>query len=184
LFGDTSAAVSLLTVTVISVDRYLAYRPRGKYRDIVTLKKTLLAIACYWMIACLWIGLWLGSKRAAQQLQTVVVSFCFLSTSACYTRVCVGLRFCKAHIQARNTPNAVTMVFYKKSVFTMRMFAGFFFSVIHLISFWKQFRTFSSMNKHISVLKHAPKQWRISARQLIHLFTAVQSKRYLSYFLQ
>ena len=125
LFGDALAAVSLLTVTVISVDRYLAYRLRGKYRDAVTLKKTLFAIVCCWMIACLWIGLRIGSKRAAQQLQTVVVSFCFLLTFACYTRVYVGLRFCKTHIQARNTPNAATMVCYKKSAFTMAYICGF-----------------------------------------------------------
>lgn len=125
LFGDALAAVSLLTVTVISVDRYLAYRLRRKYRDIVTLKKTLLAIACCWMIACLWIGLRLGSKRAARQLQTVVVSFCFILTFACYARVCVGLRFCKTHIQARNTPNAVTMACYKKSAVTMAYVCGF-----------------------------------------------------------
>lgn len=125
LFGDALAAVSLLTVTVISVDRYLAYRLRGKYRDIVTLKKTLLAIACCWMIACLWISLRLGNKHAARQLQTVVVSFCFLLTFACYTRVCVGLRFCKTHIQARNTPNAVTMAYYKKSALTMAYVCGF-----------------------------------------------------------
>ena len=125
LFGDALAAVSLLTVTVISLDRYLAYRLREKYRDIVTLKKTLLAIACCWMIACLWIGLRLGSKRSARQLQTVMVSFCFILTFACYARVCVGLRFCKIHIQARNTPNAATMACYKKSAVTTAYVCGF-----------------------------------------------------------
>lgn len=125
LFGDALAAVSLLTVTVISVDRYLAYRLRGKYREIVTLKKTLFAIACCWMIACIWIGLRLGSKRSARQLQTVVVSLCFLLTFACYTRVCVGLRFCKTYIQARNFPNAITMAYYKKSAVTMAYVCGF-----------------------------------------------------------
>lgn len=125
LFGDALAAVSLLTVTVISVDRYLAYRLRGRYRAIVTLKKTLVAIAFCWMIACLWIGLRLGSKSAAQQLQTVVASFCFLLTFACYTRVCLGLRFSKTHIQARNIPNVITMACYKKSAMTMAYVCGF-----------------------------------------------------------
>ena len=119
------AAVSLLIVTVISVDRYLAYHLRGKYRDIVTLKKTLFAIACCWMIACLWIGLRFGNKRAARQLQTVVVSLCLLLTFASYARIYVGLRFCKTRIQTRNVPNTITMAYYKKSAVTMAYVCGF-----------------------------------------------------------
>ena len=125
LVGDALAAVSLLIVAVISVDRYLAYRLRGKYRYIVTLKKTLLAVAACWMIACLWIGLRFGNKSAARKLQTAVISLCFLLTFASYIRVCVGLRFCKTHIQARNVPNAITMACYRKSAVTMAYVCGF-----------------------------------------------------------
>lgn len=126
LFGDALAAVSLLTVTVISIDRYLAYRLRGKYREIVTLKKTIFAVACCWMIACLWIGLRIGSKPAARVLQTVVVSLCILSTFASYTRVCMGLRFSKTHsIRARNAPNTINMACYKKSAISMAYVCGF-----------------------------------------------------------
>lgn len=125
LVGDALAAVSLLTVAVISVDRYLAFRLRGKYRDIVTLKRTLLAVAGCWMIACLWIGLRLGNKQAARQLQTVVVSLCLILTFASYTRICVGLRFCKTLIQARNVPNAITMTYFRKSAVTMAYVCGF-----------------------------------------------------------
>lgn len=125
LFGDALAAVSLLTVTVISIDRYLAYCLRGKYRDVVTLKNTILAVICCWVIACVWIGLQVWSKSSARILQTIVVSLCLILTFASYIRVCVGLRYWNTHIQARSAPNAIHVAYYKKSAITMAYVCGF-----------------------------------------------------------
>lgn len=125
LFGDALAAVSLLLVSVISIDRYMAYRLRGKYRSLVTLKKTILAVICCWLIACAWVGLGVWEKNSARVFQTVVVSLCLIVPIASYVNIYVGLRFCSSHIRVRSVLNAIHMPHYKKSAITMAYVCGF-----------------------------------------------------------
>lgn len=125
LIGNALAAVSLLLVSVISIDRFLAYRLRGKYRSVVTLKKTIFAVMCSWVIACVWVGLGVWKKSSARVFQTVVVSLCLIVPIASYISIYVGLRMCSSHIRVRSVLNAIHTPHYKKSAITMAYVCGF-----------------------------------------------------------
>ena len=116
-------AVSVLTLTAISVDRLLALLLGLRYRHAVTLRRVRVTIFCF-----LFIGASVGSIREWRTDVTLVLAFVFLTLSLvtsifCYTRIQLKLRHRQVQHQNRFPLSQTTgggiplnIARYKKSV--------------------------------------------------------------------
>ena len=116
-------AVSVLTLTAISVDRLLALLLGLRYRHVVTLRRVRMAIFCFWFI-----GASVGSIREWRTDITLALAFVFLTLSLvtsifCYTRIQLKLRHRQVQHQNRFPLSQTTgggipvnIARYKKSV--------------------------------------------------------------------
>ncbi|XP_029212710.2 melanocortin receptor 3-like [Acropora millepora] len=91
--GAISLAVSLWTITAISVDRLLALVLKFRYRQVVTLRKAYAAAIASWV--CNGIGLasiFYFRGDAWKILSVTTVGVCLITSSYCYTRIFFRLR--------------------------------------------------------------------------------------------
>ena len=93
--------VSVLTVTAISVDRYLALVLRMRYRTMVTLTRIRTLLAVFTLYTVIGSMLWLYKFRIAAALTAVTLLLCLLTASFCYLRIYLTLRNHQIQVQKR-----------------------------------------------------------------------------------
>jgi len=119
--GRSLYAVSLLTLTAISVDRLLALLLGLRYRQVVTLKRTYLITITFYVLSTafstmesFWNSL-IGSWYAM-----IVIVLCLVTSVFCYTRIFFTLRHhqhqLQDHVQQPNQTNQLNIARYKKAV--------------------------------------------------------------------
>ena len=82
-------------MTVISVDRLLALLLGLRYRQVVTLKRTLMTLIVAWILHILGILAYLWDPIVMSWCIKVVVPVCLLTSFVCYVKIFFILR----HIQ-------------------------------------------------------------------------------------
>ena len=97
------SSVSLLTIVTISVERYIAFRLRLRYRAVVTLKRVVSILVSEWIIAALWSGLRLYKDTAGAITGAVSVISCCLVAPACYLVIRRGIRGHVTQIRQRQS---------------------------------------------------------------------------------
>ena len=109
--------VSLLTMTVISVDRLLALLLGLRYREIVNLKVVYITIASFWVL-CLVASLRIIFDQRKTALYTrILIPLSLLISLASYTKIFRTLRHHQAQVQQQpSQPNALNMARYRKAV--------------------------------------------------------------------
>ena len=126
IIGYTLCGVSLSTMTAISVDRLLALLLGLRYKQIVTLKRTYLIVATFWVTSSfsgLWyisnyrITLWLGRVSTLSTLLLLLISI------ISYTKIFRTLSRHQAEVQHHvqqqpSQPNALNMVKYRKALYS------------------------------------------------------------------
>ena len=123
--GYTLFKVSLLTLTAISVDRLLALLLGLRYRQVVTLKRTHIAVIGLW-IMCIVGG---ASKTFWNTLITswylhIVTVLCLVITISAYTNIFLSLRHNQIHVQnhvAQGQPSQaipLNIARYRKAVYS------------------------------------------------------------------
>jgi len=117
-------AVSMLTMSVISVDRLLALLLGLRHRHVVTLKRVRALLLSFW-IACTTITLIMIKKFAILKMYGYALNYlCLLVSVCCYTKIVFALRHHQAAIQDQvhqersNGETAQNMQQYKKTVST------------------------------------------------------------------
>ncbi|CAH3129960.1 unnamed protein product, partial [Pocillopora meandrina] len=91
--------VSLLTLTAISVDRLLALLLRLRYKEIVTLRRTYIILAIFWVVS-LFAGLFLLLNNRITLWCSFIITLCCLVTSfASYTKIFCALGHHQVQIQ-------------------------------------------------------------------------------------
>ena len=90
--GFIWTCVSLLTMTAISLDRYIALYFYLRYRDIVTTKRVFSVLLAIWLLAGLPASLWYWYPMPYRYFVIVVTSICFIVCTVSYTRIYRGLR--------------------------------------------------------------------------------------------
>ena len=120
--GATLCAVSLLTLTAISVDRLLALLLGLRYRQLVTLKRAYLIVVTFWAVSTvfsttlllnIFITLWCG---------IILILFCLLASTCSYTKIFLTLRHhqnqIQDHAQQPSQTNQLNIARYRKAVST------------------------------------------------------------------
>ena len=81
--GFAACGVSLLTITAISVDRFLALRCHMRYPDLMTISRALYISAILWLITVVLYFLTLWSMNALYFVVAVSILVCLLVSTVC-----------------------------------------------------------------------------------------------------
>lgn len=121
--GYVMASVSTLTATAIALDRYLAFRLRIRYRQLVTVKRVVHILMLVWIIAILFAVSWTVNRNISHIAGAFATFLCISTAFYCYLKIFFGLRHQAAQIQEQNQlgpqanqQNLFNIPVYKKSV--------------------------------------------------------------------
>ena len=130
LYTSTSAifcAVSLMTLTAISVDRLLALMLGLQYRQVVTLRRVWILVATLWLYNAKNAVISIYNFRIAYSIFATEVILCIIASTCCYTKIYRILRQNRAQVQHHvhqgqlcwnGEQNAMNMARYRKTVST------------------------------------------------------------------
>ena len=114
--GFVLSGVSLLTLTAISVDRLLALLLGIRYRQIVTLKRTCIITATFWIFSVAAASFSVSHTRITLWCGIIVIPSCSVISIASYTKIFRTLRHNQVQVRDHVQPNALNMVRYRKAV--------------------------------------------------------------------
>ena len=113
--------VSLFTLTAISVDRLLALLLGIRYRQIVTLKRTYIITATFWILTVAAGSISISHSGIIRWPSIIVIALCSVISIASYTKIFRTLRHHQAQVQdhVQQQPSqttALNMKRYRKAV--------------------------------------------------------------------
>ena len=116
----TLCSVSLLTLTAISVDWLLALSFGLWYRQVVTLKRTYIVVATFWVVSVVPASFLTLNPRITFWCVFIFVPTCLIISVASYTKIFLALRHHYTQIQdhVQQQPNAVNIARYRKAVYS------------------------------------------------------------------
>ena len=118
------SAVSMLTMTAISVDRLLALSLGLRYRHVVTLKRVRVLLLCLWIPSVAFTVIMLRKFAILKMYVYALNSLCLLVSVCCYSKIVFALRHHQGAIQDQvhqDQPSGETaqnMQKYRKTVYT------------------------------------------------------------------
>ena len=111
------ALVSIWSLTVIALDRYLALILRFRYRAIVTVKRMVIVLVSGWLFVAFCTA---SRETLGIQLRQIISNFyllfCIVSSSSFYIKTYFTLRRHKLQMQGENS---FSMAYYRKSLNSM-----------------------------------------------------------------
>lgn len=122
--------VSLLSVTAVSVDRYLALYLHLRYKQLVTNKRVIALLVYTWLFVALVLLMWLWHPWLILGAGIAVGSICILITSGCFFRIYLILRYHFSQIRSQtrhkienqaSNEALINSTHYRKSVLGMFM---------------------------------------------------------------
>ena len=113
--------VSLFTLTAISVDRLLALLLGIRYRQIVTLKRTCIITATFWILSVAAGSFYISHNRIVIWYTIIFIPSCSVISIASYTKIFRTLRNHQAQLQHHfqqqpSQTTALNMARYRKAV--------------------------------------------------------------------
>jgi len=113
-------AVSLLTMTAISVDRLLALLLGLRYRQVVTLKRTFVIVITFWVVSAVFSTAYFWNLFIILSFIVVVVPLSLVTSIISYTKIFLTLRHHQAQLQDQtqqpNQTSPLNIARYKKAV--------------------------------------------------------------------
>ena len=85
--SSTLCTVSLLTVTSISVDRLLALSLGLRYKQVVTLKRTYVAVFAFWVVSIIGTAMYFFNPRIIFWYINIIVILCLTTSVLSYTKI-------------------------------------------------------------------------------------------------
>ena len=122
--GYILCAVTLLTLTAISVDRLLALLLGLRYRQIVTLKRTYLAVIVFWAVSIVGTTMFFWDPLITSWSEKIVLPLCLVISTFSYTKLFLTLRHNQAQVQnhvSRGQPSQeipLNIARYRKAMFS------------------------------------------------------------------
>ena len=116
-------SVSLSTLTAISVDRLLALLLGLRYRQIVTLKRTYIIVATFWVVSGVAALCYISDPRITFWYGSIGTPFCLVISVASYIKIFCALSHhhgqVEDHVQQQpSQPNALNIARYRKAVYS------------------------------------------------------------------
>ena len=122
--------VSMLTMTAISVDRYIALFFHLQYHEIVKTRRVCVVLAIIWSFAALLESIWYWKAVLHDALAFFVFLVCFLVICVAYIRIYRGLRHQHSHqVQdqaQQQTGNTLDLAKYRRTASSMLWIYGLF----------------------------------------------------------
>ena len=119
--GSIFCAVSLSTVTGMSVDRLLALLLGLRYKQVITIRRVKALVIINWVIVTLIVSIILLSLRIFVGIGCAMWLICIMISTFCYTKIYRTLRLSRAQVQEQ--PNGegtqLNKVKYQKTVSTV-----------------------------------------------------------------
>ena len=91
--------VSLLTITAISVDRFLALVLGLRYRQVVTLRRARIFVIISWISGFIPPSVYIYSVRGSVIFACTTTLLCTITSTFCYTKIYLTLRHHQAQVQ-------------------------------------------------------------------------------------
>ena len=127
-------AVSLLTLTAISVDRLLALLLGLRYRQVVTLRRTSITVIGFWILSIVGASTIIWNLFITTWYQYIVAGLCLVTIIFAYTKIFCTLRHNQIHVQnhvAQGQPSqaipALNIARYRKAVYSALWVQGTLF---------------------------------------------------------
>ena len=79
--------VSLLTVTAVSMDRYLALRLHLRYKELITIKRAILVLVCVWLFSSTFGSLWLWKYQLVKIVAIIIITISLSIASFSYFNI-------------------------------------------------------------------------------------------------
>ena len=117
-------AVSLLTVTAISVDRLFALLLGLRYRQVVTFRRTCITVTGFWILSIVCASTLFFDRRIASWCLYIVSALCLVTTIFAYAKIFCTLRHNQIHVQnhvAQGQPSQaipLNIARYRKAVYS------------------------------------------------------------------
>ena len=110
--------VNLLTITAITIDRYLAIYFHLRYEEVVTQTRAKVVIACLWIISGLHLLAWIRGFEALAAVMAALLSVCLVTVSFIWIKIYQVVRHHQAQIQDQFHAQAqqFNMLRFRKSV--------------------------------------------------------------------
>ena len=108
--------VSVWTLSIIAVDRYLALHLLTRYKTVVTVKLIVAALVLGWLISAFCTVSIFFSFKFAKIVGDIVIFICIVTSLYCYRRNYITLRQQKLHVQALRS---FQVEHYRKSLKSM-----------------------------------------------------------------
>ena len=124
--------VSLWTLSIIAVDRYLALHLLTRYKTVVTVKLIVAALVLGWLISAFCTVSIIFSVKFRQIVSDIAVFICFIISIYCYRRNYITLRQQKLHVQALRS---FQVEHYRKSLKSMFLIFCLFFPFFCILVF-------------------------------------------------
>lgn len=126
VFGYSITAVSLLTLTAIAIERFLALRLHLRYKEVITKRRILTAACCFWVIGLAATSLYFIHRSVFGAIVIVSELVAIVVTSVAYLKIYKIVRRHAREIESQRRvsvdPNAqigLNMKKYQRSTFTM-----------------------------------------------------------------
>ena len=101
LTGPSLCVVSLMTITAITVDRFLALHFHMRYATLVTESRVKYTLTIMWLISFLFSGFFFWNSRIHKFVMATVIIICLLISMASYVRIYCLIRRHQLQIHAQ-----------------------------------------------------------------------------------
>ncbi|KAJ7392464.1 hypothetical protein OS493_012129 [Desmophyllum pertusum] len=79
--------ISLLTVTAVSLDRYLALRLHLRYKELITINRAIIVIGIIWVIGAFSGSLWLYKPEMVKFNVIMIIVVCLMAATFSYVQI-------------------------------------------------------------------------------------------------
>ena len=102
MIGFSVCGVSLATITLISIDRFLAVRYHMRYTTLVRQSRVTSIIIIIWLFTFVCSGFHIWNKFLHHLLSAIYIAICLIISTFCYIRIYLTVRHHRSQIQAQH----------------------------------------------------------------------------------
>ena len=97
--------ISILSITTVSIDRYLALYLHLRYKQLVTNNRVIPLLLCIWLLVAVVLLIWLWYPWVISIIAVSVGISCIIVTAFCFSHIYLILRRHHKHISSRPRPS-------------------------------------------------------------------------------